>query len=85
MLDFQDLVNVSHTCTNFCKQIKMAVKTHLLAVLCPFFCSSTDEVLTLLQFGGGYLYGHVITSIFNLRLPVRDFLKDLQVLVTRQS
>lgn len=84
-LDFDDLVNVSHTCMNFRNQIKSVVRLRTMSALAPFFGSFTEETMNLLQFGGGCVSGHVITAVFNLRLSVCDFPKDLQVFVPQRG
>ena len=85
LLDFSDLVNISHTCTNFRKQVKAVIKKHTMAGLAAFFGSYTDEVMNLLQFGRGCVSGHIVTAVFNLRLPIRDFPKDMHVHVSRRG
>ena len=85
LLDFADLVNISHTCMNFRKQIKWYVKKRIMAGLAPYFGSYTDELLTLLQFGAGCVSGHVITAVYDLQLCVCDFPKDMKIYVPRRG
>lgn len=85
LLDFADLVNLSHTCTTFRKQIKTMLTTRCMGGLTPFFGSSAGEVLNLLQFGGGCIYGHLVTAVLDVQLPVRDFPSDMHMLVSRRA
>ena len=85
LLDFADLVHVSQTCKNFCKQVKAVVNRRTMVALGHFFGSYTEEVLNLLQFGAGCVSGHTITAVFNLQLPVCDFPKDICMYVTHRG
>ena len=85
LLNFADLVSVSHTCRNFRKQIKLNMNKHAMAALVPFFDSHTDQVMNLLQFGRGCVSGHIITAVFNLQLAVCDFPKEIHIHVSRRG
>lgn len=84
-LDFDDLVSVSHTCRNFRMQIRTMINNRLSSALHAFLGSSTESVMNMLQFGGGCVAGQFITAIFNSRLPVRSFPKQLTCFVTRRG
>ena len=85
LLDFADLVHISQTCTNFRKQVKGIIKNRAMVALGRFFGSYTDEIMNLLQFGRGCVSGHIVTAIFNLQIPLREFPKDICVYVTRRG
>lgn len=84
-LDFSDLVSVSHTCANFRTRVKTIVSNRISSALHPFFGSSTESVLTMLQFGAGCIAGPLVTAIFNSALPVRAFPRQIQCFVTRSG